>query len=175
MITMNARTRRKLRGWFIRYAPAEIAGTATALLGYWAAYWATNDMALAAITATITENLGYYSIAAHREIKHHWRAHAHMAGMRRIRFTGTRSLRNLAIEFGPAECIDTLLVRPALFYLLPIALSSHHGIAVLSAKLLADAVFYTCAIAAYELNKKLLAKRVIIHTEEVQPNASKTS
>ncbi|GAA4986764.1 hypothetical protein [Actinopolymorpha pittospori] len=166
MTVQRGRVMRKLREWFVRYAPAEIAGTATALAGYWVAYWITEHLAVAAVAAVLCENIGYYSIAVGREVVRYWRLHAHHATARRLWLTGVHGLRDALMEFGPAEALDSFVVRPGLFYLLPLMFTDHHAVAVIVAKFGADAVFYLLAITAYELNKRVLSKRLA--TVEVQ-------
>ena len=160
MTVQSGRLIRKLREWSIRYAPAEIAGTIAALAGYWVAYWATRNLAVAAIAAVLCENIGYYSIAVGREVIRYWQLHAHHAAPRRLWLTGTHGLRDALIEFGPAEVLDSCVVRPGLFYVLPLMFTGHHAIAVIVAKFGADAAFYALAITSYELNKRIFAKGV---------------
>lgn len=69
--------------------------------------------------------------------------------------TFRHNLRALAVEFGPAEMLDSCLVRPTLMYYLPRWLG-HFASGVLLAKLLADVTFYLPAIASYERSKKRL-------------------
>lgn len=165
MNMLSTRSRRKLREWIIRYAPAEIAGTATALTGYWVTYWLTNSITASAIVATISENIGYYGLAAGREAMHHWRAYADRTPVHRVWLSGVHTSRSIAFEFGPAELIDSLLVRPSLFYLLPLVFTGHHALAVIAAKFIADIVFYVCVVAAYEMNKRIFAKQRIIKSK----------
>jgi hypothetical protein len=162
MNMLSVRSRRKLREWFIRYAPAEIAGTITALAGYWITYSLTNNIAAAAIVATITENIGYYGLAASREAIRHWHTYANRAPVHRIWLSGVHTSRTVAFEFGLAEIIDSLLVRPSLFYMLPLIFTGHHALAVLAAKFMSDIVFYLCVLTSYELQKRFLAKQRII-------------
>ncbi|MBC8082980.1 MAG: hypothetical protein H7Z21_07190, partial [Hymenobacter sp.] len=71
------------------------------------------------------------------------------------RRTFGRNVRALAVEFGPAEVLDSLLIRPALLYYVPHWLGSFAA-GILLAKLLADVTFYVPAILSYELSKKRL-------------------
>lgn len=157
----GARAKRKLREWFIRYAPAEAAGTATALTGYWVMYWTTSNLALAALAAALCENVGYYTMAIGRETVRYWRLYGHRSRAPRLWLACVHSLRDALVEFGPAEILDSLMVRPGLFYLLPHTFAGHHGIAVVLAKFVADAVFYLLAIISHELSKRVFAKRVV--------------
>jgi len=152
--------RRKLREWCIRYVPAEICGTITAVSAFWVAHQATGSLAAAAIAATVGENIGYYSIAAQREIRRYWKAHRQHGRIRRAYDTGRHTLRDMLMEFGPAELIDSFAVRPSLFYLLPLWMPGQVGIALIIAKITADLVFYSIAIVCYEYKKRLIKPSV---------------
>ena len=64
-----------------------------------------------------------------------------------------RTLRNLGLEFGLAEAVDTLALRPGLVFAF-MQLIPDLGVAVLLGKLAADVVFYVPAITAYELRRR---------------------
>ncbi len=66
----------------------------------------------------------------------------------------SHTLRNLSLEFGPAELLDSFLVRPLAMYLGPIVVGSLTA-GVILGKIAADVVFYTLAIVGYEFGKKL--------------------
>lgn len=65
------------------------------------------------------------------------------------------TLRNLVLEFGFAEALDTLLLRPTLMYLAA-QLVSDLRLGVILGKLAADVIFYVPAITAYELRRRYL-------------------
>ncbi len=68
-----------------------------------------------------------------------------------------RNVRALVVQFGPAEALDSQLIRPTLMYWLPRWLHSvPQGILV--AKFAADITFYIPAIISYELSKRKLRK-----------------
>jgi hypothetical protein len=69
--------------------------------------------------------------------------------------TGSRTVRDLLIEFGPAELVDSLLVRPLFMYLMP-SLLHNFTAGILVGKLAADVIFYGLAIGAYELKQQYL-------------------
>jgi hypothetical protein len=71
---------------------------------------------------------------------------------------GCSTLRNLSLEFGPGEALDSLVVRPAAMYFAT-SLTSDLAIAVILGKLAADIAFYIPAIAAYELRLRLSRAR----------------
>jgi hypothetical protein len=73
----------------------------------------------------------------------------------RARTTAWLTVRSVAAEFGPAELVDTLVVRPALLW----AASAIWGaapVAWLVGKLAADVVFYTVAIASFEAGRRII-------------------
>ena len=75
------------------------------------------------------------------------------------------ALRSVAVEFGPAELIDSLAVRPVAFYIGPLIF--HNTIAGwILAKLVSDLAFYRFAIVSYERFNGLLV-RVQPRAEEV--------
>lgn len=69
------------------------------------------------------------------------------------------ALRSVAIEFGPAEVIDSIAVRPLGFYLGP-ALFGNVAAGWIFGKLVSDVAFYTCAVFSYERFKLLVAQSV---------------
>jgi len=68
-----------------------------------------------------------------------------------------KNIRALLAEFGLAELVDSLLIRPALMYYLPILTGSMMGGSML-AKFAADITFYIPAIISYELSKSRFRK-----------------
>ena len=74
-------------------------------------------------------------------------------------------MRSLLIEFGLAEVVDSAFVRPYLLWLSP-QLIGQLQLGWLIAKLAADIVFYTLAIAGYEFHKRYFMRTDI----EVSPH-----
>ena len=124
--------------WLRRYMPAELVCTATGLLGAWIAAVLTGSPAVIAIAGTLGENVGFYGMMLGREIAQR----------------GARSLsaiiRDLMLEFGLAEALDFLLLRPALMYGGQM-LAANTALGVVAGKLVADVLFYVPAIISYEL------------------------
>src|SRR5688572_1591710 len=93
--------RGKAREWLARYAPAE----AGAILGALLAAAVVGPFGVAAATAyagAIGDGIGFYGVLFVRDLRRQ--------PPRRGRVVST--VRGLAMEFGPAELLDTLLVRP---------------------------------------------------------------
>lgn len=142
----------RARRWFGRYWPAELAGTVTLLLTALGASTAGASPIALALLATWSENLGYYGALLVREERVQRRTSSRGHGLATL-----VSVRNVIFEFGPAEALDTLLVRPALMYAFP-QLTGSAAIGVMLGKLAADAVFYVPVIASYELRRFLEAR-----------------
>jgi hypothetical protein len=147
--------RRKLQEWVRRYLPAEVSGTVTALAAAWTVHAASGSLISAAVAGTIGEGLGYYGCMAVREALHHDIRHRHHGRMKRLWLTGIVTVRDMLIEFGPAELVDSFLVRPFFMYLMPSLLHDFTA-GILVGKLAADVIFYSLAIGAYELRQQYL-------------------
>jgi hypothetical protein len=108
-----------------------------AVAGAWLTYRITGDRVIAAITGTMAENVGFYGVMAVIE----WRNQGGRLW---------RTVKALFAEFGPAEALDSLLVRPLWMYTGPFLTGGIAGGSLLG-KLMADLVFYAVAIVSYEI------------------------
>jgi hypothetical protein len=106
----------------------------------------------AAIAGTWGGNIGYFGTILIRDMLHMQRA-LHMAGRSYDLKAFAHNVRLLIIEFGVAELFDSLLVRPALMYYLPIRFRNFSA-GIIVAKFLADISFYLPAILFYEWGRK---------------------
>jgi hypothetical protein len=137
--------------WLRRYGVAEVAGVGTALAASLSVHAATGNDVLAAYGGAIGENVGYYGVIVARDVG---RAHrAARAAARTYGLAGVfRTARDLVLEFGVAEVIDTGFVRPV-----AMALGMRFvgpGAGVVAGKLVADVAFYVPVICAYELRRR---------------------
>lgn len=143
--------------WGRRYLPLEISGLITALLAGLLASRLNSHPAAAAVAASFGETVGYYAAAAWAEAR---RQRGLLAATREVRGAGSgavaaRTLRGLLIEFGPADLLDTLLVRPFLMYAGQV-LTGDVTSGLVVGKLAADVVFYALVIPCYEFRKHVL-------------------
>jgi hypothetical protein len=134
----------KLAIWIRRYGPSELLSLAATLSCSWLVLRVSDNIMLAAIAGTWAENLAYYGLMVWREL---W------ADGRPSRTAALRSLRDLLLEFGPTELLDSLLVRPAVLAA-GLAFASSPLLGALAAKLAADLVFYVPTIISYELIRR---------------------
>ncbi|MET0451150.1 MAG: hypothetical protein ABW137_04880 [Mycobacterium sp.] len=158
---------RKLVEWLRRYLPCEIAGTVCELGGAAIAYGATGSYAAAAVVATIGASVGYYAAAYVAAVRIAYGAQPSLPRTRRALTANALALRSVAIEFGPAEVIDSLLIRPVAYYLGPMMFGAVGG--WIFAKVVADVGFYVLAILSYERFTGLLVTRT---RSEEEPHES---
>jgi hypothetical protein len=151
-------TRQKLMEWLRRYLPCEIAGTVGELGGAAAAYLLTGSLAAAALAATVGAAVGYYAAAYTSAVRWAYRDQSDRRAVARIAIANLYALRSVTIEFGPAELIDSIAIRPLAYYLGPLMFDNLIG-GWIFGKLVSDIGFYVLAIFSYERFKGLLAVR----------------
>jgi hypothetical protein len=157
-------TRQKLGEWVRRYLPCEIAGTVGELGGAAAAYLLTGSIAAAAVAATVGASAGYYAAAYLSAVRWVYREQSHRRWAARVLVANVLALRSVTIEFGPAELIDSIVIRPLAYYLGPV-MFDNLAVGWIFGKLISDIGFYVLAIFSYERFKGLLAVRRP-HSEE---------
>jgi hypothetical protein len=131
----------RLRVWVRRYAPAEAAAVLAALVSATVA----DRFGVPAVTAfagAIGEGVAFYTVIILRELR----------ASRGRPVLGVA--RDLLLEFGPAELLDALVVRPLAMYLGPV-LTGNLAAGILLGKVAADAVFYTLAAVGHEARRSL--------------------
>ena len=136
-----------------RFLPAEAAGTVCALLGAWTLQHATASPWAAGWAASIAELIGYYSVIVIADARRVSRS-----TRQSLARTVPRILPGVVVEFGPAEVLDSLVVRPLLMGAGPLLTGDLVSGTVLG-KLAADAVFYALVLPGGWLRKRLSARR----------------
>ena len=140
-----------MKRWLHRYGPAELTGIVTALLGSYTAHALTGSEIAAAFGGSLGETLGFYGVIIGREIRTDTvaaRAAAVPYGPR----AWLRTAMNLMIEFGPAEILDTGVIRP---FTMGVATRMFgRVIGVPLGKLAADVTFYVPVILLYEWRRR---------------------
>ena len=146
--------RKKIREWVKRYAPAEIFATIGAVIGASAVFLLTQNRIASAYAGAIGDSICFYvvifirdtiaSVTQHRSNNKKYNA-----------LILAKDARNILIEFGPAEILDTLVIRPFLMYFFSLY-AGNFAFGILLGKISADIVFYFPAIISYELRKKYL-------------------
>jgi len=141
----------RAREWIARYGAAEVAGIITAMLGAWIVRALTHDDIATAYGGALGENVGFYGTVIAREAAVESRL-ARSAGRR----FGARGVGRIAIalvtEFGPAELLDSAVIRPLA---MGVALRFLGAAGIVAGKLAADVTFYVPVIISYEIRKRL--------------------
>ncbi len=148
----------KVVEWLKRYLPAEVLSTAVTVLAAWLMHQSGGGSVAVALVSTWSGNLTYFGYILISDIFRSVNQHK-LAGEKYTIGGVLVNLRSLVIEFGLAEALDSLLIRPLIMYYVP-ALINDFTTGILVAKLSADVIFYIPAIVGYELNKKYLSKTV---------------
>ena len=151
------RIRHKLFEWLRRYAPNEIAGWVGQAGAAAATYELTGSYAAAVIAATIGASAGYYAAAYFNAMRWSYRAQAGRSWPMRVFVANGLAARSIAVEFGPAEVIDSISIRPIALYLGPLVVGST-AIGFVLGSIVADIAFYVMAIFCYERFTNLLAR-----------------
>lgn len=139
--------RRGLAFWIARYLPAEIVGTAALVIGGLVVATWTDNPALVALGALVGETVGFYAVLAVTI----YLEQSSVTAKRRRAIARTAML--LIAEFGAAELLDTLLIRPAAL-MLGVWLVPDPVWGMLAGKIAADIVFYAIAAGAFTLTAK---------------------
>lgn len=134
----GVRVTRHWRDWLARFLPAEALGLVGSYLGYALCIRAGLPPLAAAYGAAFGENIGYYGAVCVRD----WFA------LPADKRSAGRVLRAMGHDFGLAEALDTLLIRPAA------TLAGVHlmgqAIGIAAGKIVSDLVFYALAITLWE-------------------------
>jgi hypothetical protein len=146
---------KRVREWLRRYLPAEAVGLTGALAGALVVMRATGSPVAAAFAGSVGETVGYYMTIGWRDLARHHRLLTRSAH-RRTRAVGLTA-RDLAVEFGPAEALDSIVLRPLLMYLGPVVTGQFLA-GTLLGKLAADVAFYAFAITGYEMRKRIFGR-----------------
>lgn len=128
--------------WLRRYAPAEVAATLGAMLAAGAAN-CFGGVGAGALAGTAGEAVAFYGFLLVHRLR--FRPDRPLTAT-----TVLRTLRGLMLEFGPAEVLDTCLIRPMAMYL-GIALLTNVTSGTIAGKVAADLIFYSLAIVGYRL------------------------
>ncbi len=135
-----------------RYGFAELAGGACVLIFSSITYYFTRNKIVAAYVGTLAENIGFYGMiigsdliaAKKRSENWNWK---HVAPV----------LKNVLVEFGGAEFLDSLIVRPGLLYL-GTSLIKNYQLGALAGVVAADILFYAMAVLSSELMQRRKSK-----------------
>jgi hypothetical protein len=143
--------RKKIKTWLMRYGPAEAGGIVMAFTGSVVAHACTHNPVILAYAASLGDNTGFYGVIIFRDSlsarKHRQKANKTYSA--RDFFS---MLKHLILEFGGAEILDSLFVRPFCMYIFPYLLQNA-PLGIATGKIAADTFFYGTIILSFELKK----------------------
>ena len=146
--------KKKIIEWLKRYLVADIISTVLSLGTAWLIMEQSGDRVLAAFIGSGVASLSFYLLIAFSDVRKSIKTHKN----KNISYNMKSFLidfRNLIIEFGPAEILDVIAVRPFFMYLIP-TLVGNFILGTFIGKTIADGIFFAIAIIMYELRKKHL-------------------
>lgn len=146
--------KQKVIVWIKRYLLADILSTILSLATAWLIMESTGDRVLAAFVGSAVASISFYGIVAFSDVRKSLKEHKAENERYRIK-SFLLDFRNLIIEFGPAELLDVLAVRPFFMYLIP-KLTGDFLLGTFIGKMIADVLFFIPAIVMYELRRKHL-------------------
>jgi hypothetical protein len=155
------------RLWIGRYLPAEIVALTAAVLVARLGWSWTGSIVVSALAGAWGETVVYYTVIIGRDLIAMRRA------LERVSLRNVLGLsRNLLLEFGVAEAVDSLLLRPALMYAAA-QFVTDLSLSIIVGKLLADLTFYVPTVIAYELRRQYAPSAYDAPKESKEPSRSK--
>ncbi|MCD4790411.1 MAG: hypothetical protein K8R37_10450 [Bacteroidales bacterium] len=146
--------KKKIKEWIKRYLLADILSTALSLFTAWLIMELTEDRVMAAFVGSAIASISFYGIVAYNDIRKSIKEHKNSKTKYEFK-SFFADFRNLIVEFGPAEILDVLAVRPFFMYLIP-KLTGEFLLGTFIGKMIADVIFFIPAIIMYEVRKKHL-------------------
>lgn len=143
----------KIKELFKRYLPAEIVGTLTAVSAASITHIFSDNHIFIAYIATLGEAIGFFSTI----FIQHFLTFSKKRKTENKQFSLldiSKIISHILLEFGPAEIIDGLVLRPFFMYLFPLLIKSF-TLGILLGKIAGDITFYLLVILSYEMKKKL--------------------
>ena len=102
--------------------------------------------------------MGYYATAYFSSVRWAYREQIRRGGAARILVANLFAVRSVAIEFGPAELVDSIAIRPLAYYIGPVVFGNVVA-GWIFGKFVSDIGFYVLVIFSYERFNGLLAGR----------------
>ena len=157
MTGTRRRIRHKVVEWLRRYAPNEVAGWVVQAGAAAAVHAMTGSYAAAVAAATIGATAGYYAVAYINGVRWAYRAQTGLRWPMRVLVANGLTARSIAVEFGPAEVIDSISIRPLALYLGPLVVGNT-ALGFVLGSVVADVAFYVMTIFSYERFTSLLVR-----------------
>jgi hypothetical protein len=138
----------KLKEWLKRFLPAELFGSALAITASYLTFHITRNQIATAYAAAIADTTGFYVTLATQSTLT-LRRQLHSQSQRFLWKHLLQVFKHMLLEFGPAELLDSFLLRPFFMWLFPILLYNYAA-GVLVGKVVSDICFYIPVIMMAE-------------------------
>ena len=148
--------KKKILEWIKRYLLADVLSTVLSLGTAWLIMEQSGDRVLAAFVGSAIASVVFYFTVAFSDVRKSIKQHK-IDNEKYKTKSFLIDFRNLIIEFGPAELLDVLAVRPFFMYLIP-KLTGDFLLGTFIGKMIADVIFFIPAIIMFELRMKHLEK-----------------
>lgn len=153
---LGGRITTKARRWLKRFLLAELIGTITAVVASYISFLSIHNEIVAAYAGSIGETVGFYATIYRHDM---------LVKNRKLKETNERPsladylhiAKDMVFDFGAAEMVDSLLLRPFFMYIFPRWLNNHTA-GIVAGKLASDICFYVPVIVIYEI-RVLMKKR----------------
>ncbi|MBK6424051.1 MAG: FHA domain-containing protein [Gemmatimonadetes bacterium] len=157
----------RFASWAARFGPSEVMGAVAAVAGAWGAQRLGGGRVTMVTAAVLAETVLYYLALLLRDLRFESRERQR-AGLPFGRRGVEDVLQNLIREFGTAELLDTLLLRPLAFWVGLGLVGLPAGI--LGGKLVADLLFYGPVLARlhWRLGSRSSAPREVAQLRSTQ-------
>ena len=136
--------RKRIKEWLWRYAPAEILSIISIVISATILTYVFNLIIVSAFISTWIGNIVYYGIIIFNDLN----------GRNINLITLIKQTRNLIVEFGPAEYLDSFIIRPFFLSVTPYFIPNY-PLAIFIGTNLANITFYIPTIISYELKKRI--------------------
>lgn len=125
-----------------------LLATLAAIISATAFKFLTGNNIVAGVLATWVDNVVFYGYISFQDLKKKRRKRGLSLG------TLFRHMRNMFVEFGPAEYLDSFLLRPFYLSSFPYVIGNY-PLAILLGSVAAEVTFFIPVIIFYELRKKV--------------------
>lgn len=149
--------RTKILIWINRYLPAEIICISGGLIIGLIANHLNSSATAVAFLVSWAETILYYLSIIVRDVYKNIKKHQSQGLLYSTR-TFLIDIRNVLIEFGIGELLDTMFIRPAAIFLMT-RLIGNVGLGILVGVVLADIFLYLPTIIMYEVRNKYLPSK----------------
>ncbi|MES2590157.1 MAG: hypothetical protein V4622_14355 [Bacteroidota bacterium] len=147
----------KFKSWLLKFLPAEIVGTVTAVCAASFCHIFSDNGIFIAYIGSLGEAIGFYLTIIIQNIISFKKKH--QVDNRKFSFkVFAKIISTIVIEFGPAGVIDGLFLRPFLMFIFPLLIGDF-TLGILVGKIVGDFTFYGLVIMTSEIKTHIKSKK----------------